>query len=326
MKGKKKVINITIGVLILICFIFIFKLYHTNSIEFSGVGNSMDNINEKGIATENEKYIVYLTDSNYSGITYINKETGEKKKIDTVGNGSNDFFNLVDNTIYYNKRGKLYKYDINTSKNKIVFNENTENTIIYNNNIYTIKYNDNLGNNTGYSKLYKTDLNGKSKKVILEKCERFYLYKDKIYYTNYDDNFNLYSCDLSGENINKIADFSCAQISVRNDTVFAISLNNQMLYTMGLNGENCHKLSELKIQSINVTDDKILFSSNGELCVTNFDFKNIKPLSNGVFVDINVVGNKVFFRRPVDDKYAKKGIYVLNLDKNIETDVLNMTL
>lgn len=317
MKSTKKAFYIAIFLVIFIVLIvfILLKFSFKQEINFHGEGNSIDNIRQYAGIAENEKYVVFCEDMNQTGLYYINKSTMECNKIN--GNNSNMIYylNIVDDKIYYNVGGSIHKYDIKTGMDIVISNIDTYNTIVVDNYIYTIK-----PSNNGNSKLYKMDLNGKSKKVIVENFNDFYIYKGIIYFSNIQDNYNLYCCDLNGLNVKKISNTSFNQISIYNNKIFVVDLNECVLYKMDLNGENKHRLCDYKIQCINITDEKILFSANDKLYLANLDFTKVEVLSEGIFSNINVVNDIILYRRPVTDKFGDEGVYIMDINKKVELE------
>lgn len=281
--------------------------------DFYGEGNSMDNIREYANIAESEKYIAFCRNIDQPGLCYINKSTLEYKKINNIDSYRIYHINIVDESIYYNVGGDIHKYNIETEKDTVISKKDTFNTIIVDNYIYTVKPDDN-----GNSKLYKMDLNGKSKKVIIRNLENFYIYKDIIYFTSNKDKYSLYCSDLNGSNVKKISDMSVAQISIHNDKIFAIDVNDRMLYSMDLNGNNRHRLGDYKIQHINITDDKIVFNSVDKLYLANMDLTKVDVLSEGVFCDINVVGDVILYRKPVASEFGNEVVYIMNINNKAE--------
>lgn len=313
MKKNGKFYYVFIGVFIGLFILIILQFFFKKESNFLGEGNWMDNIRQYANIAENKKYIVFCNNISDTGLYYINKETMEQKKINYSDRIS--FLNIVNEIIYYNVGGDIHKYTIKTGKDIVISKKNSYNTIVVNDYIYTIKPDDN-----GHSKLYKMDLNGKRKKVIIENFNEFYIYKDIIYYSNIEDNYNLYSCDLNGLNTKKISDTSVAQISIHNDEIFYLDFNERILYKMDLRGENKFKLCNYKIQSINITDEKILFISDSKLYLANLNFTNVEILSEGVISNINVINNLILYRRPVNDKFGNEGIYIMDINKKVELE------
>ena len=164
-----------------------------------------------------------------------------------------------------------------------------------------------------YARLYRTDLDGKNKTMVLEYLTNnldigieiddfdFYTPSDPIRGINVIKNYifyigaenKIYRADKDGENIQKLSDIEMGRLFAYKDMLYIIGdydNNNCKLYAMDFNGENERVLYDDYVGGISFYNDYIYFSHYSSLFKMDLNFNNKDkifehPLSNTSNID-----------------------------------------
>lgn len=149
-----------------------------------------------------------------------------------------------------------------------------------------------------YARLYRTDLNGKNKVMLLEYLTSafemvasygIYAPDDEIGGINVLDNWiyyigaekNVYKVDTNGENNRKLTDIKAGRLFAYEGKLYIIGdpdSQNGKLYLMDFNGENLSLLHDGFVQELNFYSDYIYFEQDSYLYRMDFNGDNIQKI------------------------------------------------
>ncbi|NLY10055.1 MAG: DUF5050 domain-containing protein [Tissierellia bacterium] len=270
-------------------------------------GNLVGNINANigAFAVRSEDEIFFL----HKGIICQMDPYTEKIQILAKEENANNL-NYYKGWLYYCTDKGLMRIDPKSLKNEIVSDSKTGLLYI----IDGVFYLDDISE-SGY--LYRLDsvtgaykqLNG----IVDFHC--FNVSKNRIYYSDANQNYTLYSCNLDGSYNRAINSNSCEWYSIYGDKIYAYSavykdveqkvLSNSTSFfiRMDLDGAGIERLSNLPAYYINVTDAGIFYvaGENKSLEWLSHDGRfryRILPENVGPF---NIVGRWIFYQNLEDD-------------------------
>lgn len=268
------------------------------------------------------------------GYSYMKKNSAEAFAHDyNMTENSLDVTRDGKNVFYTNENGFIVKADENGKEREIIVDD-TKVDIMYikGDKLYYHSVNDDYVYSCSFS-------GGDNEKVILNKVHWFALVDKTIYYidgyselnekTGLKENigeFNLYSCDINGENSQLLIDDEILKVSVQSDSIVYTTEQSMKLYKTDKDGKNeiliCEADEGSVISSFKVYKDKIYYSL----------YNNEKPLSSGIYsVDADgknedkIISTQETFFTIKDDKIIysdsedEKATYMCSLDgKNKE--------
>lgn len=205
--------------------------------------------------------------------------------------------NLYDNKIFYTSGspGKVWSISLKTLSKEKIINQRVGNLILYENHLYY-----RLSEDDDWGKLYRSDLDGKNKKLLATRVENFCIYNNLIYFSNIDEKNALCTVSTNGGNISTINNSYANNIIVENDMLIYSDHNRDdklFVYNLKNSTESC--ISEDKCWNINCNENWIFYrnqSEKGDLYCISFDGKNKHKIVEGNVADILVIDNFVFYR------------------------------
>lgn len=143
----------------------------------NALGNTLGNINNYGISTENEDYIFYV----YDNMDIIRADKDFQNKVHLTENKDGqgiDYLNLVEDWIFYRKGGKFHRMNIDGSNIQTIYNmSHLLDVHIIGNWIYFINPEDDF-------KIYKMDINGQSLDRFLNmSVTDIAIFEDRLYFS-----------------------------------------------------------------------------------------------------------------------------------------------
>lgn len=240
-------------------------------------GNTTSNLIQGGILAQDDKNIYYL--NAYYGICIENKETGEKIKTEFSGSclnasgGSLYFLNMEDNF-------KIYRMDPETLTAEAVCDMEAFFFMTAGNDIFFISQkpvtNEIQSETMGQMALYVLKAGEKDPTFVSDApMSIFTVYKDKIYYVDYEDGYSLYKMNLSGKGAKKIIDTPVYNFDIKNDTIYftdgtipegdETGIPKLSLETAKLNGKGRKTLlADAVVKSFALGNDAIYYSDNNQ--------------------------------------------------------------
>ena len=174
---------------------------------------------------------MYTTDNSITEVEDVN--TGIKKVFSTEP--AVDLFFYLDNVYYKhsNYGSKVYKQNLINKAIVEVTKGNVDKFNIYNNEIYFVDEED--------KKLYKTDLDGGNKQLVIEdQLSDLNISNGWIYYANASDGKSLYKIKVDGTSKTKLNDISTTKINVVDNWIFYFrefsAYYGNELYQMNIDG------------------------------------------------------------------------------------------
>ena len=143
-------------------------------------------------------------------------------------------------------------------------------------------------------------MNGKNKKLLAKKLNKFCIYNDMIYYSNIENVVNISSMNINGTNNAVINNAYANNIFVMdNALIYSDHNRNDKLYSYDLmtNIEKC--VSEDVCWNLNYSEKKIFYrnqSDGGSLYCVRSDGKSKRKLVGGNVTDIIVIENDIFYK------------------------------
>lgn len=217
--------------------------------------------------------------------------------------------NIIDNTIYFivGSPGYVYKLDLDNLQSKKLFHKKVDHLMATDKFLFFREPND-FGE---YSRLYRTNLNGKDKKILSKDVSRYVMDNHNIYYSSVDDS-NLYSMDLSGENRTKVSDSKILSLGIWDKYIYYSNPDkNYNLYRIEKNGTNEELISTDACWNINIFNNKIYYrkqSEGGNLYVMDLLGKNDRFIAKNNIARINVINEYIMFRRITENS----GFYLID--------------
>ena len=209
-------------------------------------GNSQINIMNKGILVEDENNIYYsVKESDYQN--YLYKKSKSTNEITKLMKTNAKFLNIYENTLYYLNEDEhsIFKMQIDGSNRTRVVDD-VCGMFMIDNYIYCTK---GVGLSDGLFRIDTT--NNKQKCITSESVKEFNIYKNYIYYNNYNDG-QLYRMDINGKNKKTIFTDKVEHICIVNDMIYVSDLTDgKSIYQINLDGTENKKILEIKSNSSN---------------------------------------------------------------------------
>lgn len=239
------------------------------------MGNTNGNIQEWANAIEDDTWI-YYSNPNDKGVLYKAKKDGSENTRLTTCQGYG--LNIIGDYIYfmdgYPGYIRIVKKDGVWCK-RLAF-DNVDSLIATDKYLFFRKADE----ESKKSILYRTDLKGNNRKKLSNSVLTYSVYKDKIYYSDLNDNDALYSMNLNGENIVKLSSDKANDINPCEEWIYYSDANDDFkLYKIKNDGSAKTLISENQCWNVNIYNNKIYYrnqSDMGNIYVMNLDGLNNK--------------------------------------------------
>lgn len=285
----------------------------------SVVGNTFGNLNNGGIAVEDNDFIyIALPDD---GIEKLNKADGSMKCLKEEKDVKE--LNLYEEWIYYlNTKGAIYVIKTDGSGHKkLLENRALSKFHIGDDYLYYC-----LENEEHSYSLYRTELEHpgtelySSELLVSRMSESYLVDKNWIYYWSME-NGRFYRVRADGTELTMLSDISGKGAAIADDWIYV--MNPGGLYRIKADGSDQEMIYEdTEIKGINVQDDTLFFITgkyNDEysLCQLKLDGNEINIVysvdkERESLSDINVVGDYIVFNCFEED--ASRSVGILNLE------------
>lgn len=316
-------------ILILILFIggvgsaFAYSNYVSKDLYNDGYvnGNTAGNLYNSGLFCEYDD-IIYFANPNDGNQLYQMKADGSD--IEKISEDSAAYINADENYIYYARTGdnsesdfaflKVHTHSLckirRDGKGEVVVLDQDPSMYVslVGNNLYYVHY-----NSTESSTLYSIKNDGEEKKQILPQ-PYFTCCTDGqyIYYNGLENDHNVYRLDTSTLAQTLIYEGNCWMPIVEGNYIYFMDCNNSysLARTDISTGETITLVNEW-VDCFNVHNGVIYFQTNGSnpaFCSINTDGSNYTVLKEGIFTQIHIAGNLVFFKDFSSEQFYKMSI------------------
>ncbi len=267
-------------------------------------GNTMSNLLNGGLVTENNEYIFVNTinsNTKKAFLQKISKSNPEDKT--TVIEGQCSYLNVTDDVLYFVKDGKLRRTALSGMEKNLVKDIGTEDeylyVTIYGDWIYYcdsgyklhrirpdaseiqdlsdkvfkgISIHDGIvyGINEE-NKLVHINIDGKEYNKTDITCTMASVYSDWIYYS---DGNAIYRALTDGFAKEKLIDVKANILNVTEETIYFFNENENAVYSMTPDGDNAEKLFELKAKSIFVGNNYLYILNEDDGLMYSYSIKD----------------------------------------------------
>jgi len=282
----------------------------------SNVGNTIGNLLNYGIITNDENNI-YYTSSNGAQVT-LNKKNIDTGEHQVIKNGLCLFLNVVGDFIYYvDDIDTIHRMDTNGIQDEKLSDIKVEFLFVFNDTIYALGGEDDkyIGN------LYTMSVDGSDLNILLNKnVLQIYFCNNFLFYTTAQEGqTSLYKMDMEGNNRELILqEVKMVNWFVYNDSIYYVSQGG---------------IKEVRKLAIDTKEDSLVYEINKEIpngffnadnnsvyfiatappsyTFLNLDTGDIKTSSfqDDFAIGLYTIGNKVFYYEKENEK-----LYTMNID------------
>jgi len=279
----------------------------------SSLGNTPGNIQNMGLAAEDESFIYYINAASDSCIYKLNKATGEKTRLNEI---DSLWLNLSGDWIYFYDIANCFLYRINKDGGGLTnvsslkrLNENDTDAMWYPIMQGDWLYYSNLHESA--TRLYKANID-QSDPVPLTSRDAIDInvYGDYIYYSAINDMQKIYRVKKDGTGDRRVMNEKGGYVQIAGDYIYYINIGDaDKLYRIKLNRRYKQKLADDVVVYFNLSGDEIFYVSGGDKrylykIKTDGTGKQLLAELNCSF--INVLSDWVFFLAS-DDAAAADG-------------------
>ena len=255
------------------------------------------NIVNGGLAAFDEKYVYLSNDNLIKRDIFTGEETILLKKKVYYINIDSDYlyFKTSDNHVY-----KIDKYGGNLVK---LLDYYVHELTVYNGKLYFCS---NMG--TEEYGIYSMNTDGTDIRKIAD-VNAWYMniYKDNIYYTDYNNRRKLMKMDLNGKNRECLCEKRCFNVCVIDDMIYFSTGDGRKLYRMTANGTQKEKILDSYTNYTNYYNSRFYFIDDNNIiysCKT--DGTDLKQLSdNDLYSFINCSNIGLFALKGTDKSLVK---------------------
>lgn len=313
MMDNKKYTKVILSSVIFVVIVLVGILFYPHKYEIAsnGLGNSMSNIKNCGYIGKYGDYIYYSNATDNRSLHRFNVINGEDIKLTDSGISS---INLVGDWVYFcsGYPGNILRIKHNSTKIENISFKSYYKVVTTDKYIFAIESKENKE-----QKLYRMNLNGRHKKMILKNIGKdYYIDKDRIYFLNGNDNYSLYSCDFYGRNLIKHSkQQNLRDVIVFDGSIYYHDKYGKYIYKNNLSGDDEKIIYTGRPTNLNISNLGIIFNDKDVMCYMDLDGNNLKTINHGIFDDINVLDNLIVYTRPVQiDDGKETGIYISDLE------------
>jgi len=302
-------------------------------------GNSNANIHAGGYYLVKNDWIYY---SNILDDNKLYKQRIDGSEISKLTDSILPWqLNMIDDYIYYVQNGEVYKLSqMNSNSKKIIKNTlkpsffiNPEYRYIENL-IVTDKYIFYIQGYENSRQLYRTDINGKHKKLIYNDINNFsidinnniiYLTQNAIY-SNYSDNYhtNIYKTDINGNNVVKLIEIFKSnnernnKINIWEDYIYFTDFDGgYQLNRIKNDGTGKEIILKEDCSYLNIYNSYIYYSDvqkDGGIYRINMDGTEKIKLADGFCEYLNISDEYIFYKNFNVDGYNNSKWYMMKFD------------
>lgn len=287
--------NLIILVILIVLLIAIVRIFNTKK-----VGNTIGNIRNYGYATERGRWVYFLSpneDDSQMGIFKMKKGDKKQKSKKQIVMDSFDILSLNVN--------KNYIYFIAISKD--AFNENDD----VDNKIYKVKTDG-------------SDLKVINDNEFNNDCYEIYVVKDKIYYIGTDE--NVYKMDLNGGNRELVLDKQTGYLGITDKYIIYNDQNSEqadyITSIATLDGKNQRAIIEnTRLYSVNIIGDYVYYTNESkQICRVKLDGTNQEMLYDTTAYNMNVSGDYIYYLNYEDEANSNYTVCIYRVKTNGKTE------
>lgn len=218
--------------------------------EFEKYGAS--NIVNSGICvSDGERF--YYCDTNVKKL--FERDGGENRLI--AENFNSYYMNLDGNMIYYadaDNDNFITSYNLDSGEKNVICKMHAQELTLYNGMLYFSSAGDES------KTIYRVNTDGSGHEALVSCEDLWYMnvYKDKIYFVNYENKaYAVVSMNIDGSELEVIRNYNASDLCVAEDKIFFSERDTRYLYVMNLDGSD--------VQQLNSTYSRCLNYMNGQL-------------------------------------------------------------
>ncbi len=278
-------------------------------------GNTAGNLYNDGLFAEDDEYIYFSNPSDGYRLYRMAKDGSDTEKIcdDSVA-----YINVDDNYVYYVRTGdhdesSFSFLHVNTHSLCKILKDGKGEVVILDddpaiyaslvgNYIYYLHYVKTEG-----TTLYRVKIDGEEREQVYPQpyftCSTNGQY---IYYNGLENDHNIYEYDTATGSQNLLYAGNCWMPIVDGNTVYFMDcLDNYSLAKVDLSTLEKTTLCNDRIDCFNVHNGTIYFqrNNNSALCSIGTDGSDYTTIKEGIYTDINVAGNKLYFKEYNNDLF-----------------------
>ncbi|MGN9163873.1 DUF5050 domain-containing protein [Tissierellaceae bacterium HCP3S3_D8] len=276
------------------------------------------NINNDGLVYYDGENFYYSNITSDGGKLY--KQSADFKNKEKLSD-INDikYINKHNSYIYYVSKNSIYRLNLNTKENKIIFIHDDEYEWIFNMTIFNNRMFFSTGDED--STQYMMDLETLSVEKLFTNAYGINIEDNIIYYSGNKEK-GIYSFDLNSKEFLKIANDNVSYPIIKDDYLYYFNFEEESFYRLDLNDNFAkEKVINLNrdIDSFYVSPSDFNISSNNLIYAQHYLFKvvlitkKITQINNISSDSINIVNDEIWFRGYIDDEFK---LYKMDLSGN----------
>ena len=259
---------------------------------------NINNINNHGIVYLDNKYLYYSNIFSDEGKLYrLDLNLNNREKLSDFKSAR--YIQSYKDYIYYVSENIIYKLNLNTMENIIVFcHEDDYEWISY---MAIINKKLFFTTNDEDSTQYIMDLDTNYIEKIFDNSYGFNIWQNKIYFSG-NKNFGIYSFDLNTKKTLKLINDNADYPIIKDDILYYFSLSNKSFYKLNINNNSISKLSINKnlldsqtVYHYNILFNNLLFSTTKGLFKYNLESGKTSLLHSITSDNINIINNEIWF-------------------------------
>lgn len=266
---------------------------------------NINNINNDGLVAFDGIRFYYSNITSDDGKLY--KKSIDFKNTEKLSDISNvNYINIKDNYIYYVSENKIYKLNITTIENEVIYIHNNEYEWISNMGI--INKDMFFSTNDEESTQYIMDLDILHANKLYCDAYGFIINNNKIYYSGNKD-FGIYSFNLNTNRSLKLVDDNTLFPIISDNFLYFFNLDEKNFYKLNINNhstkESIVKLNGAAHEDINyynIIYNNLIFSKES-LFKYNFVTKETTIIQNMNSSEINIINNEIWFKVYENDEF-----------------------
>ncbi|WFA08897.1 DUF5050 domain-containing protein [Tissierella sp. Yu-01] len=215
-------------------------------------GNSESNINNYGLVAESEEFVFYIDETS---IYRSNREfKDEVLLIKEPQNKGKDSLNIVGEWVFFRQGKEIKRMKYNGENVDRIFKGYSLHMDVIGDRVYFVNVSDD-------SKIYKMDVNGENREVLMDKhINDMAIYDDKIYYSyEYNEEYYLEKMSLDGSEKEFITNLKTRNMVVDGGYIYYIDDVDENLYSFDMQRNSIELLSDKQILKFAIDDSSWIF-------------------------------------------------------------------
>lgn len=264
---------------------------------------SINNVNNDGLVDFDGINFYYSNITSDEGKLY--KKSADFKHTEKLSDVNNvEYITIKDKFIYYLSENKIYKLDLNTNENEIIFTHNddyegiSDMAIIDNNMFFSTNDEDSIQ--------YIMNLDTFTIKKLYDDAFGFIINDNIIYYSGNKD-FGVYSFDLNTNKSLKLVDCNADYLLIKDNILYYH--DNTNFYDLNISNTPPTKsiiktngMDHISVDAYNILSNNLI-CSKFDLFKINLTTGQIITIQDIMADKINIVNNEIWFRGYEDDEF-----------------------